>query len=225
VSGHRDPDGLVRAAMHDLAPWDGRTLVDLGCGTGFRLPRYAETAATVIGVEPDPDLCAAAAARVAALPNVSVLAGSTAHLPMPDESADVVHAHFSYFLGGAAQAALREVMWVLRRDGALVVVDNDYAEGEFADLLRRARGGYPTIDTADTRRWWSAHGGSYRSIMSEWRFASRRDLETMLGREFRDGAADQWLNEHPDRTSLSLGYIVFALTAENLTSPRGTLPG
>lgn len=32
-----DPDGVVLAAMREVAPWSGRALVDLGCGSGFRL--------------------------------------------------------------------------------------------------------------------------------------------------------------------------------------------
>jgi methylase of polypeptide subunit release factors len=50
-----DPDGVVLAAMRELAPWAGRTLVDLGCGSGFWLPGYAAEAATVIGVVVDND--------------------------------------------------------------------------------------------------------------------------------------------------------------------------
>ena len=57
------PGGHVLAAMRRLAPWDGRTLVDLGCGTGFWLTGYARDAARVIGIEPDPALRARAAAR------------------------------------------------------------------------------------------------------------------------------------------------------------------
>ena len=40
-----DPDGFVLDAMRSLAPWAGRTLVDLGCGSGYWLPRYATSAA------------------------------------------------------------------------------------------------------------------------------------------------------------------------------------
>jgi hypothetical protein len=39
-----DPDGLVLGAMRELAPWAGRTLVDLGCGSGYWLPGYADEA-------------------------------------------------------------------------------------------------------------------------------------------------------------------------------------
>ncbi len=67
-----DPDGLVLAAMREFAPWAGRALVDLGCGTGFWLRHYAAEATTVTGVEPDPDLRLVATERVSGLANVTV---------------------------------------------------------------------------------------------------------------------------------------------------------
>jgi SAM-dependent methyltransferase len=93
-----DPGGNVLAALHRLAPWDGRTLVDLGCGTGFWLPGYARDAARVIGVEPDPALRARAAARIRDLPGAEVIPGSAERLPLADRSVDVAHARFAYFL-------------------------------------------------------------------------------------------------------------------------------
>ena len=93
-----DPGGNVLAALHRLAPWDGRTLVDLGCGTGFWLSGYARDAARVIGVEPDPALRARAAARIRDLPGAEVIPGSAERLPLADRSVDVVHARFAYFL-------------------------------------------------------------------------------------------------------------------------------
>jgi hypothetical protein len=39
-----DPAGRLLDAMRDLAPWAGKTLVDLGCGSGYWLPRYAAEA-------------------------------------------------------------------------------------------------------------------------------------------------------------------------------------
>ena len=104
-----DPSGHVLAAMRRLAPWDGRRLVDLGCGTGFWLPGYAVDAARVIGVEPDPALRARAADRIRDLPRAEVIPGSAERLPLPDRSVDVVHARFAYFLspGIVAGAAVR----------------------------------------------------------------------------------------------------------------------
>ena len=75
-----------------LAPWRGRTLTDLGPGSGYWLPGYADEAAQVVGIEPDPDLLPLAAARDQ---RVQVLPGSAEHIPLPDASADVVHARFT----------------------------------------------------------------------------------------------------------------------------------
>jgi SAM-dependent methyltransferase len=118
-----DPDGILLDALRAVAPWDGRDMVDLGCGTGFWLPGYAVDAATVIGVEPDPDLLVAAERRVAGIGNASVVAGSAEHLRFPDQTIDLVHARFAYFFGAGSEAGISEVMRVLRRGGSLVVID------------------------------------------------------------------------------------------------------
>ena len=78
-----DPDGLMLAAMRALAPWAGKTLVDLGCGSGYWLPGYAAEAGAVIGIEPDPALLPLAAARDR---RARVLPGSAEHLPLGDAS-------------------------------------------------------------------------------------------------------------------------------------------
>ena len=133
-----DPGGHVLAAMRRLAPWDGRTVVDLGCGTGFWLAGYARDAARVIGIKPDPVLRARAASRTRGLTAVEVRPGSAEHLPLADRSVGVVHARFAYFLapgtggggsrppGGAGArrstggggAGLAEVLRVLTRAAA-----------------------------------------------------------------------------------------------------------
>ena len=42
-----DPEGRIEAAMRDVlgGGWSGRDVLDLGCGTGFHLPRWAAEAA------------------------------------------------------------------------------------------------------------------------------------------------------------------------------------
>ncbi|MBO0833219.1 MAG: methyltransferase domain-containing protein, partial [Actinobacteria bacterium] len=87
-----DRAGHVLTAMRRIAPWAGRTIIDLGCGTGYWLGHYAVEAARVIGVEPDPALRAAACNAAAALPETDVVAGSAEQIPLADGSADVVHA-------------------------------------------------------------------------------------------------------------------------------------
>ena len=47
-----DRDGLLTQLMQSLAPWDGRDVLDIGCGTGFNLPMFAERARSVVETAP-----------------------------------------------------------------------------------------------------------------------------------------------------------------------------
>ena len=200
-----DPDGLVLDAMRALAPWAGKTLVDLGCGSGYWLPRYADEAAAVIGIEPDPGLVPLAAARD---PRVRVLPGSAEHIPLDGASVDVVHARFAYFWPPNCAAGLAEVLRVLKPGGSLVVVDNDQRNGEFAGLLRAAA----YFSSADiTDGWWAQHGASRTEVLSRWEFGSRADFEAVLRLEFPETLAANWLTARPDVLGLSYGYVLFGM--------------
>lgn len=204
-----DPDDRVFDAMRALAPWAGRTLLDLGCGSGFWLPRYAAEAARVIGVEPDSSLLPRARARPG---GAEVLRGSAEHIPLPDSSVDVVHARFAYFFPPGIDAGLKEVRRVLRPGGSLVVVDNDQRHGEFATLLAASRWAAPQGSADVTDTWWRERGASRTEVMSSWRFDRRTDLEAVLRLEFPPEVAEPWLAEHRDALGLSYGYVLFTVT-------------
>jgi ubiquinone/menaquinone biosynthesis C-methylase UbiE len=211
-----DRAGHVLPAMRSLAPWAGKTIVDLGCGTGYWLSRYAD-AARVIGVEPDPALRQAAAARAGAAAGrtAEVLAGSAEHIPLPAASADVVHARFAYFFAPDADAGLTEVLRVLRPGGHLVVVDNDYRWGEFAGLLAASAARPPRRAAATADAWWRDRQASRHEVRSELRFASRADLAAVLRIEVRASVADAWLRRNPAALGLTYGFVLF--TVANLT--------
>ena len=100
--------------MESLADWSGRDVLDLGCGSGFHLPRFAATARTVTGVEPHADLLALARRRTTSLANVTVAAGTAQSVPLPDASVDVVHARWAYFFGPGCEPGLAELDRVVR---------------------------------------------------------------------------------------------------------------
>jgi SAM-dependent methyltransferase len=206
-----DRAGHVLTAMRAVAPWAGRTIVDLGCGTGYWLRRYAEQAARVLGIEPDPALRTAAAQSAADLENTEVLAGSAEHIPLPDASVDVVHARFAYFFPPGTDAGLTEVLRVLRPGGCLVAVDNDYRWGEFALLLAAAAVQPPLRTAAAVDAWWRDRGAARHEVRSELRFASHADLAAVLRIEFPAEVATAWLRRHPAATGLSYGYVLFSV--------------
>jgi SAM-dependent methyltransferase len=211
-----DRAGHVLTAMRAIAPWAGRTIVDLGCGTGYWLRRYGQVAARVIGIEPDPAL-RTVAAQVAedlattGLPDTQVLAGSAEHIPLPDASVDVVHARFAYFFPPGRDAGLTEVLRVLRPGGHLVVVDNNYRWGEFARLLSASAVRPPPQTAAAVDAWWRDRGAARHEVRSELRFASRADLAAVLRIEFPAEVAAAWLRRHPAATGLSYGYVLFSV--------------
>jgi ubiquinone/menaquinone biosynthesis C-methylase UbiE len=164
--------------MREIGDWTGRTVLDLGCGTGFHLPLWAESATRVVGVEPHPPLVALARRRTRRLPTVTVLEGAAEALPLPDASVDVVHARWAYFFGPGSKPGLRELDRVVRRGGTAFVIDNDPTRSTFGGWFRR---GFPEVDPVAVERFWSLHGWQRGRLDMGWSFASREDLEDLAG--------------------------------------------
>jgi ubiquinone/menaquinone biosynthesis C-methylase UbiE len=192
-----DRDGVLEQAMESVASWSGREVLDLGCGTGFHLPRFAATAMRVYGVEPHPALLRLAARRTRALANVTLLSGTAQAVPLPDASVDVAHARWAYFFGPGCEPGLRELARVVRRGGTAFVIDNDATRSTFGRWFRR---GYPRIDPVAVERFWASHGWTRVALDIDWRFDSRADLEAVVRIEFTPEVADAILAEHPGTT-------------------------
>lgn len=188
-----DPHGRIAAAMRDIADWTGRTVLDIGCGSGFHLPLWAESAERVVGVEPHPPLAALARRRTRSLAHVAVLEGTAESLPVPDASVDVAHARWAYFFGPGSEPGLRELDRVVRRGGTAFVVDNDATRSTFGRWFRR---GFPDVDPVAVETFWSMHGWRRRSIEMGWSFGTREDLEAVVRIELPPAAAEEALASH-----------------------------
>jgi SAM-dependent methyltransferase len=209
-----DPDGVIEAAMRSIRPWDDGCVLDIGCGSGFHLPRFAVDAATVIGVEPHPPLVELAQRRVTALPSaelrdrIDVRAGLAQNLPVPTSSVDVVHARWAYFFGPGCEPGLAEIRRVLRRGAVAFVIDNDAGRSTFGRWFRR---GLPSYDPLAVERFWARQGWSRRSLDIRWEMPTRADFEAVVRIEFDPANSERILAEHSGR-SVDYAVNLFWLT-------------
>ena len=145
------PEQATAWLTAELGLGPGKTVVDVGAGTGKLTRSLQASEATVIAVEP---VAAMRAVLKRELPHVRALDGTAESLPLQDESADaiVVGQAFHWF---DARAALAEFHRVLRTPGRLGLIWNVRDRGqelqrkidELTEPLRRdtpsqARGGW-----------------------------------------------------------------------------------
>lgn len=208
-----DPDRVIESAVGELVEESRRGLLggaetwgqvlDVGCGNGFHLPRLAERAEHVFGVEPRASLAAAAMHRTLHLSNVTIRQGVAQKLPLPNASIDVAHARWAYFFGPGCEPGLTELARVVRRGGLAVVLDHDSTRSElgrwFADGL--AVDGIPR-DVAAYEGFWARQGFSRRQLDVRWQFENSEDLAAVLRIEFPIQTVERALAEIGDRLDL-----------------------
>lgn len=198
----QDTDGALWAALWEATGgWAGADVVDVGCGDGFHLPRFAAEAATVVGVEPHPPLVEGAQ-RHRDGDRVRVLAGGAEALPLPDACADLLHARTAYFFGPGCEPGLAEAERVLRPGGTLAVIDLDFGSRPYGDWLRAD---LPRYDPSAVERFFAEQGFAQRRIVSTWRFADRATLEDVLRIEFSRATAARAVAAVPALT-IRVGY-------------------
>lgn len=146
----------LKTTLH-LGP--GKTVVDLGAGTGKFTRLVAATGASVIAVEPVAQM---RAQLRAALPAVTALEGSAEAIPLADASVDAIVCAqaFHWFANAAAMAEIRRV---LRPGGKLGLIWN--VRDESVDWVARLtaimtphEGDAPRFYKGDWKRVFPAEG-------------------------------------------------------------------
>jgi SAM-dependent methyltransferase len=201
-----DPDARLLDAMRSTRDWAGQTVLDIGCGTGFYLPMFAETAARVIGVEPHGSLVDIARRRCRTRRSIEIRHGIAQRLPVADTSIDVMHARWAYFLGPGCEPGLAELDRVMRHGGTAYVIDNDATWSTFGSWFRRAK---PEYDPSVIERFWSSRGWSRTSVDVGWRFERRADFEAVIRIEFDADNASRIIADYQSTVEpLSVDYAV-----------------
>lgn len=125
------PDVVAqRARVIDLlAPAPGERLLDLGVGPGLLaldLARLVGESGRLVGLDLAPAMVAAAAARLAGLPQAEVRIGDAAALDLPDGAFDAAVSTQVYEYVADMPRALAELHRVLRPGGRALILDTDW---------------------------------------------------------------------------------------------------
>lgn len=118
----------LNAGVRDVAlridpPRPEWKVLDVGCGTGTGLQRYADAGCDAHGVDVSPAMLAQARARLGDRAQLQLIAGT--ELPFPDGTFDVVTATMVLHevAAGAREALVADMARVARDDGHLLIVD------------------------------------------------------------------------------------------------------
>lgn len=129
--------GLYEATLEALAPLDGLSHLDAGCGAGLALQLSAARGATVTGLDASAGLLAFARTR---LPDADLRVGEIEALPFAPESFDVVTAFNAIQYAVNPARAVAELARVCRPRGRVAVgVWGDPARCETEALFARLR--------------------------------------------------------------------------------------
>ena len=158
----------------DLGP--GRTVLDLGAGTGKLTRALVPTGAEVIAVEPGDADAEPSCAR--AVPAVEPLLGAAEAIPLADDSVDAVTVGqaFHWF---RHDEALPEIHRVLRPGGGIALIWNCARPGRPSCSARSATLIAPFVPPERGSRRWTGSSrsrrarSSARSRSGEFRFAQR----------------------------------------------------
>jgi len=114
-------------ARLDMVPFTGllagADVADLGCGTGGLMQGVAPVAASVAGVDREPEMLAAARTRLAAYPRVTLHQGELEDLPLENASVDVAFLVLVLHLVSVPARVLAEAARILRPGGRLILLD------------------------------------------------------------------------------------------------------
>ena len=171
-----DPEGHIPAAMQAVAPIKGRVLLDVGAGAGDRTIQYAQQAAHVYALEPDPKATPILRACIesSGASNVTVVPAGADEIPLEDDSLDLAYATWAYFFGPGSEPGMREVQRIVRPGGHVVVVQN-YGHDELSRFWASFED-----ECQAWPPWFADQGFACQVVDTVWRFTSATEALAVL---------------------------------------------
>jgi ubiquinone/menaquinone biosynthesis C-methylase UbiE len=127
-----DAQGNLPAALREIVEFDGRTVVELGAGTGRVTGIVAPMAGRVMAFDRSRHMLDRAAVHLSMFRNVSLAEADNLSVPLPDGSADVVIEGWSFGHGVTtagdgwrkrAEDLLAETMRLLTEEGTAIIIE------------------------------------------------------------------------------------------------------
>ncbi len=190
-----DPEGRVWQRVLGSMPYQGKAVLEIGCGLGHYAQAIAPQTTTYVALDVSETMLAKARQRGAGITNLSFLQADAQAIPLPDASVDLVFG--TWAIGAiwppeAKERAMGEIHRVLVPGGEIWAVETTWAS-EFMDL----RGPEEQENDLQTFRWYQSHGFDLvDDVKSAFVFPSLTEAERVLGFMFEEKAL-RYLAQHP----------------------------
>ena len=218
--GQRTAEEAAAFLLPELRP--GMRLLDVGCGPGSITRGLAERVAPgeTVGLDLSPETLEAARddAAVRGLRNLRYQYGSVYELAFPDASFDVAYAHQVFQHLREREAALREMLRVIRPGGLIAVRDVDWGTvaywprdtwiDRFIEVHHQTwyrNGGEPRMGRALRALFNDAAIGDVRITASLWCYATPRETT-----EWGESYAERLLTSPMGSRAVEYGYATQA---------------
>ena len=116
-------DAILASFARFVAPPSGARILDVGCGPGSLVRRFADEGFEVVGVDVDPAMIDRARELAADMPNVEFRVGEVTRLPYLPDSFDVVVATNVIFFLDDPLAGVRGMSAVCEPDGIVAMLN------------------------------------------------------------------------------------------------------
>jgi SAM-dependent methyltransferase len=200
-----DPERRILAALERITPLGGRRLADVGTGIGHFPMLLARRTGRTYGIESDPELLVEARRRASAShqPNLRIVEGEPAALPLRDEAVDIVLSS-QIDPDDTSLPAVAEAMRVLRPGGRLIVIGY-YGRDDVASLLEPEVVAHARDATQRRTGWWLRHGFKIKVVHARIDLGDPATAHELLPRLYGDRGLAYLMRPHRPSLRLNLG--------------------
>ena len=206
-----DPERRVLAALERIVPLSGKRIADVGTGIGHFPMLLARRTGRTYGIESEVALLAEARRRVADAhqPNIRIVEGDPARLPLRDGAVDVVLTA-AITPDDASMALVAEALRVIRPGGRLIVLGY-YGRDDVAPLLQPELAAQAVETTRRRTGWWLRNGFKIKVVHARMDIEDPAVAHELLPRLFGDRGRAYLMGPHRSSLRLNLGLYHLAV--------------